>query len=81
MNRFTISDLRAKIADCNTQLEPIGYKIREGGRNGYQAADLYKIGGGSGCLRNVGCGTSREVAQYCESETLGLLLRAARGEQ
>jgi len=72
MGRFTVTNLRAKIADCNAAMLAEGYPfvIVEQGRNGYQAADLYKIDcdGSVGCERMIGVGTSRQVASWCIDE-------------
>ncbi len=74
--RYTIKDLRAAVERANNRLEEAGspYRIREQGRNGYQAADLYNTVGD--CLRMIGGGTSREVCGYVETEMYKLLLQA-----
>jgi hypothetical protein len=67
MSRVTIATLRASIVTINDWLEKAGHSVRleEGGRNGYQAVDEYSVHAdgsrkGSGCNRNVCCGSSRE---------------------
>ena len=72
--RFTVRDLRDTVQKVNGWLESDGSLIRfeAGGRNGYQAVDEYSVDEngkrvGSGCNRNVACGTSRECADYTEA--------------
>lgn len=77
MRRYTITDLRQQIDRINDELEREGipYRMEEGGRNGYQAVDLYKIPRKNGCIeRTIGCGTSREVADYARSAFQNLLI-------
>ena len=76
MTRYTTrdlehADLEHAIGSANATLERHGSLIRteQGGRNGYQAADEYSVDTdglrtSSGVNRNIGCGTSREVAIY-----------------
>lgn len=70
MTRFTITRLREEIAEMNESLAEINAPVRfvEQGRNGYQAVDEHEVNGDgslASCSRNVGCGSSREVAGYC----------------
>jgi hypothetical protein len=67
MRRITIKDLRACVEEINDRLLERGSdrRIEQGGRNGYQAIDVYAVDAdnkrmGSGVLRNVQCGSSRE---------------------
>lgn len=67
--RFTVTDLRLKITELNNHLTEhnIKWQLVDHARNGYQAVDRYAINpdGTVESGYNVGCGTSREVAQYC----------------
>jgi len=67
MARVTVVTLRNVVAEINDLLEDAGLSTRleAGGRNGYQAIDEYSVlpdgsREGSGCNRNVCCGSSRE---------------------
>jgi hypothetical protein len=71
--RYTKGDLKARVEKINRWLDELTSTIRfeVGGRNGYTAVDQYSIHAdgsriGSGCDRNVGCGTPRECAEYAE---------------
>lgn len=71
--RYTAKRLAERIETINGWLENDGSLIRFecGGRNGYNAVDEYSVdlNGkriGSGCNRNVGCGTPRECVGYAE---------------
>ena len=73
MTRYTTKRLAERIETINSWLEADGSLIRfeEQGRNGYNAVDEYSVNSdgdrvGSGCNRNVGCGTPRECAGYAE---------------
>lgn len=63
-NRLTVADLRNAVESVNRELFESGsnYFLKEGGRNGYQAVDLYAVeeNGEISCERNLVCGTSRE---------------------
>ena len=76
MARYTISDLRKAIESVNRSFEVMDRpeRLKEQGRNGYQAADLY-IGGK--CIRNIECGTSRDVAGACWEFHSGIIIEAA----
>jgi hypothetical protein len=67
MARVTVVTLRNTVDEVNGWLEDAGLSTRleTGGRNGYQAIDEYSVRPdgsreGSGCNRNVCCGSSRE---------------------
>lgn len=84
MKRITPTDLRKTVDKINEYLKTDGIPLRfeREGRNNYQAVDEYKVHAdgsrdGSGCNRNIGCGTSREVIAYCW-EAYGHLSRAAK---
>jgi len=71
--RITTRHLNELAESLNQQLEEKGslLRIEIGGRNGYQAADCYRVDEsgkriGSGIERNIGCGTPREVCNYCK---------------
>lgn len=66
--RITITDLRKELDALNSKLEhsSLPFRFKAQGRNGYQAVDLYNITGS--CLRNVGCGSSKEVIGYTQQE-------------
>ena len=70
MARYTITDLRAALERYNQQLVDGGcvYYLREHGRNGYQAVDLYKVesDGHHSCQRQVAGGSSRECADEAQ---------------
>ena len=72
---YTIKDLRNEIARLNRGLFLSNKTcfIREQGRNGYQAADLYSVDseGFTRCMSMIGGGTSREVSLYCYQESTG----------
>jgi hypothetical protein len=64
---FTVTDLRASIAEINARLEEcnFSFRMREAGRNGYQGVDEYFVHPdgtphANGAVRNVCCGSSRE---------------------
>ena len=72
--RYTVAKLEARIERINEWLESDGSMIRMevGGRNGYTAIDEYSVDAdgnriGSGCNRNVGCGSPRECSEYAET--------------
>jgi hypothetical protein len=80
MARYTITNLRADIAEINGWLAEADALVRfeECGRNGYQAVDEYEVDEtgqriGSGCTRNIGCGTSREVHGYAYEAYQGII--------
>lgn len=64
MANITIKDLRNEIEQANRYLSHSGsnYFLREQGRNGYQAVDVYSVGdtGKTGCIRMLEGGSSRE---------------------
>lgn len=64
MARITITDLRKAIDKVNVELAESKscYYLKEQGRNGYQAVDVYVINdkGAHKCSSNLVCGTSRE---------------------
>jgi hypothetical protein len=71
-NRFTVKRLRENLEEMNQRLAEAGSEIQFllSPRNNYQAVDEIAVDRegkriGSGCVRNVGCGTSREVDGYC----------------
>ena len=73
MSRFTVKDLCEAVEEYNRRMLEEGARIQfhVAGRNGYQAVDEYKTDGkgkwlSTRCL-NVGCGTSREVNEYCNT--------------
>jgi hypothetical protein len=75
---FTITDLRANIAEINDSLAHWGFsfRLREAGRNGYQAVDEYFVYPdgtpmASGAVRNVCCGSSRECSDAAWSHYRG----------
>lgn len=64
--RYTIKDLREEIARANDMLSASGstYYLREQGRNGYQAVDVYRSmpDGHASCQKLLESGTSKECA-------------------
>lgn len=74
MSRITIATLRNHVALSNETLADSGsnFVLVERGRNGYQAVDLHWVDQdgklSTACARNVGCGSSREVINYCRNE-------------
>ncbi len=75
--RYTVKDLRGDLERINAAL-PDGLRMQEGGRNGYQAVDLYDAAGS--CLRNVGCGTARECMGYAYQEAHNIAQRKAESK-
>ena len=80
MARYTITNLRADIAEINEWLADAGALVRfeENPRNGYQAVDEYEVDKegkrtASGCTRNIGCGTSRETYTYAYEAYQGIV--------
>jgi|GEM_PF-3807516 len=64
---FTVVDLRNNLEVINKALEKYGFdfRLRESGRNGYQAVDEYYVHPDGtphedGAVRNICCGSSRE---------------------
>lgn len=61
---YTITNLREDIKTLNDNLAAGGstYYLREQGRNGYQAVDVYQVlpDGSTSCARNLESGISRE---------------------
>ena len=94
MARVTVVTLRNTVDEVNGWLEDAGLSTRleTGGRNGYQAVDEYSVlpdgsREGSGCNRNVCCGSSRECrdAAYgywndCSREAAIAALAACSGD-
>lgn len=80
--RFTPRSLAELVAAINTYVlhthgHNCPFKLESQGRNNYQAVDLYfrdDTPWGS-CLRNISCGTSREVANDCLAWLAGSLPR------
>ncbi len=74
--RFTEKRLREEVAQINGHLREAGilWRLHWSPRNNYQAVDRYPITSndadayrGQG-VYNVGCGTPREVADWCWAE-------------
>lgn len=66
----TVKDLRNEIDKINGYLaeDNFSFRLREAGRNGYQAVDAYFVHPDGtphedGAVRNVCCGTSRECIE------------------
>jgi hypothetical protein len=81
---FTITDLRASIAEINDLLarDNFSFRLREAGRNGYQGVDEYFVHPdgtpyASGSVRNVCCGSSRECDDAAWSHYRARYQRAA----
>ena len=81
----TVTDLRAAIAEINDNLEQwnFSFRLREAGRNGYQAVDEYFVHPdgtpfASGAVRNVCCGSSRECIDAAWSHYYARYNRAER---
>jgi hypothetical protein len=67
-SKFTIADLRKNVEEINESFKDLGINkvFVINGRNGYQAVDAYEmVDGKLECCTNVGCGTSKEVNDYC----------------
>ena len=84
-NRFTVKRLRENLEEMNRGLAEAGSKIRFNlsPRNNYQAVDETAVDRegkriGHGCVRNVGCGTSREVDGYCRERYYQILSQIDR---
>ena len=74
MSRFTKNDLADRVLHCNNRMADNGSKFRiiQGHRNGYHAADVYLVDDngdriGSGVERLIALGTAREVAEACST--------------
>lgn len=88
MARFTVRNLRESLEEINEGLAEAGADVRFGlfPRNNYQAVDEYEVDSegnrtGSGCRRNVGCGTSKEVNGYCWDAYYAIINRMNREEK
>lgn len=82
---YTVTRLREEIAEINDNLEQgnFSFRLREQGRNGYQAVDEYFVypDGApmpSGAVRNVCCGSSRECGDAAWSHYYDRHERARR---
>ena len=82
---FTVTDLREQLADINEQLERdrFSFRLRESGRNGYQAVDEYYVHPdgtpmASGAVRNIECGSSRECSDAAWNHYYGRHNQARR---
>lgn len=81
----TVKDLRREIDKVNGYLAEgkFSFRLREAGRNGYQAVDAYFVHPDGtphedGAVRNVCCGTSRECIDAIWEDYNNKYMRARR---